>query len=126
MKLPTAFAHRLLWPHASLKTYLVAAMLLATVPIALLMAWQIFSSLKLQQARLEDSLAQMAAALGQSVERELVSSVDALTILSQSETLQRGDFDLFKSQLKRLKLLRPIWTSAYLVDDRGGLVFDSA
>lgn len=126
MKPLAALSQRLPWPHASLRTYLVAAMLLATVPIALLMAWQIVSSLKAQQVRQEESLVRSVASLTQSVERELASSIDSLTILSQSETLQRGDFMHFKSQLVQRKLLRPSWASAYLVDASGAVLFDTA
>ena len=120
-----AFAHRLAergealtarlpWPHATLRTYLVAAMLLATVPIALLMAWQIASDLLTQQRRTETSLQRAAAALAREVERELVSSIDTLTILAQFDSIQRNDVAGFKQALLARSLLRASWDTAYL------------
>src|SRR5687768_618988 len=78
------------WPTASLRTYLVAVMLLATLPIAAIMSLQIFMEVRSEQVRIEDELARSAAALMQTVERELGSSLDALTVLSQSELFQNG------------------------------------
>ena len=63
------------WPTASLRTYLVAVMLLATLPIAAIMSLQIFMEVRSEQVRIEDELARSAAALMQTVERELGSSL---------------------------------------------------
>ena len=117
---------RIPWPRATLRTYLVAAMLLATVPIALLMAWQVASDLIAQQSRTEASLRRQANSLAQEVERELVSSIDALSILAQSESLQRGDVGAFARALATRSLLRPTWAAANLIDREGRVVFDTA
>ena len=121
-----ALTARLPWPHATLRTYLVAAMLLATVPIALLMAWQIASDLLTQQRRTETSLQRAAAALAREVERELVSSIDTLAILAQFDSIQRNDVAGFKQALLARSLLRASWDTAYLIDLDGAVVFDTA
>jgi PAS domain S-box-containing protein len=112
-----------LWPTASLRTYLVAVMLLATLPIAAIMSMQIFMEVRSEQARIEDELARSAAALKQTVERELGSSLDALTVLSQSELFQHGRVNA----LGRLLHGRPRrdWDSVFLFDRDGTLVLDT-
>src|SRR5688572_910789 len=78
------------WPTASLRTYLVAVILFATLPIAVIMSLRILMDVRQEQARIEDELARSASALTQTVERELASSLDALAVLSQSELFQHG------------------------------------
>ena len=117
---------RLPWPTASLRTFLVVVILLATVPIAALMSYQIFSDVKDQQQRLESSLGQSAAQLAQSVERELASSIDVLTLLAQSDAMQRGDLVRFEQELAaHPRLLRPSWSGAFVADSNGTLLFDN-
>ena len=125
MQLMQRFIDRLggLWPTASLRTYLVAVMLLATLPIAAIMSMQIFLEVRSEQTRIEDELARSAAALMQTVERELGSSLDALTVLSQSELFQHGRVNA----MGRLLHGRPRrdWDSVFLFDRDGTLVLDT-
>jgi signal transduction histidine kinase len=112
------------WPRASLRTYLLAIILLATLPIGVLMSWQILVDVRSEQSQLEDDLARSAAALSQAVERELVSSFDALTVLSQSEVVQQG-------QVARLEQLlhwrpRPDWDGVFVLGADGALLLDTA
>lgn len=111
------------WPAASLRTYLVAVMLLATLPIAAIMSMQIFMEVRLEQARIEDELARSATALMQTVERELASSLDALAVLSQSELFQHGRV----TALGRLLHGRPRrdWDSVFLFERDGTLLLDT-
>ena len=114
------------WPTASLRTYLVAVILLATVPIALLMSVQIFTDVRQQRLRLEGELERTAGALAQSVQRELGASIDSLTALSYAETLQRGDVQRFARWLGSRPLMRASWQRVYLRRADGQLVFDTA
>ena len=66
------------WPHASLRTYLVIMILLATVPIAVLMGYQIFEQISTQREGMRDDLHRTVSVLAQSINRELESTVDAL------------------------------------------------
>ncbi len=125
MQYPRPLKHWLerCWPAASLRTYLVAVMLLATLPIAVIMSLQIFMEVRHEQARIEEELARSAMALSQTVERELASSLDALAVLSQSELFQQGRV----AALGRLLHGRPRrdWDSIFLFDRDGVLALDT-
>ncbi len=112
------------WPAASLRTHLVAVILLATLPLAALMIVQIFTDVSSEQAQLEDDLARSAAALAQSVERELASSIDALALLSEANVLRERE----PPQPGELASWRPRrdWDSMFVLGPDGSLVFDSA
>ena len=78
------------WPTASLRTYLFAVMLLATLPMAVLMSTHRFGEIRDEQARLDEGLGTSAAALAAAVERQLRSSLEGLQVLAQSELFQQG------------------------------------
>ena len=111
------------WPTASLRTYMVAVILLATLPMAAFMSYQVLADIRSQQAQNEEELARSAAALAQTVERELTSSFDALTVLSQSEVFQAGRI----ASLGRLLQGRPRrdWDSVFVLDAGGKPVLDT-
>ncbi|AEG92108.1 hybrid sensor histidine kinase/response regulator [Ramlibacter tataouinensis] len=114
------------WPAASLRTYLVAVILLATFPLSALMSWQILMDARAQQDQVEDGLARSAASFAQAVDSELLASLDALTALSHSEVLQEGG----PGRLQQLWRWRPRprrdWDSVFLLDPAGGVLFDTA
>lgn len=116
------------WPTASLRTYLVLLLLLATVPIAVLMCYQIFGNVAAQESRMKEELRRNANSLAQTVEREIASSMDALAILAQSDSLQRGDVVQFEHFLNHSPVLRSSWSSAFLLDarDRGRVIFNTS
>lgn len=114
------------WQTASLRVYLVALILLATLPIASLMAYWIFTDIQGQQQRMKMELQQSANSLAQIVERELVSSIDALAILANMDAIQRHNIAAFEKSLRSTRLqLRPNWLSAYLLDAKGKLLFET-
>ena len=109
---------------ASLRTYLFGVILLAIVPIGAFMSARIFMDVQGEQALTEDELARSAAALSQAMERELVSSIDALTVLSQSGLVQQGRVaDL--GQLLRWRPRRD-WDSLFVLDPGGEVLLDTA
>ena len=59
------------WPNASLRTYLVAAILVATLPMAALMAWRIYNDIDEQRAALMDGLTRSVGGLAHDVENEV-------------------------------------------------------
>ncbi len=111
------------WPTASLRTYLFAVMLLATLPMAILMSVQRFAEIRGQQTRVEEELAGSADALAASVERQLRSSLEGLQVLAQSELFQQGRI----AALGRLLHGRPRgdWASVFLLDRQGAVVLDT-
>jgi len=111
------------WPAASLRTYLFAMMLLATLPMALLMSLQAFVEIRGEQRRIETELDGAAGALAESVERQLRSSIEGLQVLAQSELFQHGRI----AALGRLLQGRPRgdWDSVFLLDRQGAVVLDT-
>ena len=112
------------WPRASLRRYLVAMILLATLPLATLVCWQILAEVRAEQVQVESDLSRSAAALAQAVESEIHASFDAL------ETLAHADPQGPQPQaLMRLLRERPPprrdWHSVFLLDAQGELLFDS-
>jgi signal transduction histidine kinase/CheY-like chemotaxis protein len=109
---------------APLRTYLVAVILLATLPIATLMIFQIFADVRDEQAEMENELSRSAAALSQAVDRELISSFDALGVLSQSDVLQSGQIARFRELLQ----WRPPrhWHSVFVLSREGAVLLDTS
>jgi hypothetical protein len=104
---------------------LLAAMLvLALAPIAGLVAWQTYDRLHQEQERTQQDLQRAATDFANSVQRELGSSIDALTVLSQSEIFQHGRI----TAMGRLLQGRPRrdWDSIFLLDPQGAVVLDTA
>ena len=112
------------WPTAPLRTYLIAVILLATLPMAALMIFQIFADVREEQAEMQTELAATASALSQAVDRELLSSFDALAVLSQSDVLQRGQI----ARLGDLLQWRPRrdWGSIFVLDRDGAALLDTS
>ena len=112
------------WPRASLGSYLVAIALLATVPLVALTSWHSFRGIQGQRAQLDSNLQRAAASLSRSVERELASSIEVLTMLSHADTLQRGDPAAFERALRNSPMLRANWSGAFLLRPDAGVLFD--
>jgi len=104
--------------------WLAAMILAALAPIAGWLAWQVNGELAAQKAQLAGELQRAAKDFAQSVNRELGSSVDALTVLSQSELFQQGRI----TAMGRLLHGRPRrdWESIFVLDPQGDVVLDTA
>lgn len=127
-RLPAALQHwrqLLHWPTASLRAYFMAVIMVATVPMTGLASYLISNEILAARSQLESGLKRTAASLALTVEREIVSSIDALNILSFSESLQRDDISGFFSALASLPKLRNTWSSAYLVELNGDVLFNT-
>ncbi len=112
-------------PTASLRTYLLVVILLAVAPIAIYTSYRIFAEANDRHAQMLDNLQRSAASLSQNVERELASTVAALNIVSNRDSLQHGDLAAFESALARHQL-RPSWRAVFLTDLRGDVLFDTS
>ncbi len=113
-------------PVASLKTYLVAVILLATVPIALLLTYKVASDVRSGRHSAVAMLEQVAAGLAQMAEQDLSASFDALTSLSLAQTLQEGDMPAFERYLRQVPLRRSQWRSVFVTDAMGRVLLDTA
>ena len=115
-----------LLPAASLKTYLVAVILLATLPIAVLLTWKVVTDVRSGRQSAVALLQQSAASTAQAAEQDLTASMDALTALSLVEGLQQGDLGAFEKHLRETPLRRPQWRSVFLTDGAGRMLLDTA
>ncbi len=116
---------RIPWPTASLRTYLVAAMLVGTLPVGALLAWQIVTDMIEQRMALTDNLRRSAAALAHDIEGEIATSLDALYLISHTESPRPDNIDQFQRALTA-RLLRRSWSSVFLLEVDGSVVFDTA
>lgn len=116
---------RLQWPVASLRTYLLAVIVVATVPLAALTSWLMAQEIMAVRHQMTLGLTQMAGSLALMVEREQVSSIDALTILSHSTSLREGDLASFHMRLARKPLVRPTWRRVVLTSPEGVVLLRS-
>jgi hypothetical protein len=107
-----------------LRKYLHAVLLLAILPAALMLAWQAWSGIRAQEDQVQAELDRAASAFAQSADRELASSIDALTVLSQSELFQQGRIAAMGRLLRGSP--RRDWDSVFLMDASGTAVLDTA
>jgi hypothetical protein len=107
-----------------LRKSLDAVLLIAVLPVALVLVWQVWSGLRADDERTQEELIRAASAVAQSANRELASSIEALTVLSQSEIFQQGRI----AAMGRLLHGRPRrdWDSIFLLDANGAVVLDTA
>lgn len=105
------------WPVASLRSYLVAMMLLASVPMALFMSLQILRDARAQTERLNDQLRRTAAVMADGIDRELVASLDTLMLLA--DDAPEGTVEALGRQLSQRTRLRPSWQSLFIADPQG-------
>ncbi|NML13546.1 hybrid sensor histidine kinase/response regulator [Azohydromonas caseinilytica] len=113
------------WPRASLRTYLVAMILLGTLPSVLLMSWQVFSDIKAKQRELDAQLQRSAESLARGIERELTANVEALSILAGDDALQRDDVPAFAASFADQPPVRAGWGGVFLLRPDGQPLFDT-
>ncbi|HUR88775.1 MAG TPA: hypothetical protein VMZ74_06800 [Ramlibacter sp.] len=107
-----------------IRAWLVAMVFAALAPIAAWTVWQTYAEVHALHERASGELQRAATDFSLSVNRELSSSLDALTVLSQSEIFQQGRI----AAMGRLLHGRPRrdWDSIFLLDPQGAAVLDTA
>ena len=101
-------------------------MLIATLPIVVLMVVQIFRDIGDREQRMWGELERTASATAQNVERELASSIDALTILSRTTLVGTDNTTEFDRLMRQAPQLRPSWGGMFLIDADGRVLYDSS
>ncbi|MBX3620354.1 MAG: response regulator [Rhizobacter sp.] len=109
----------------SLRTALVVMLLVATVPVAALMCYQLLDKMRGDQARMRVELQREASLLAQAVDSEMATSIEALRILALSESLRSGDVREFERAVAGRGPLRSGWQGSFLTDARGLVLFDT-
>ena len=122
---PSALSKWLRWPVATLRTYLILVIIIATVPLGVLTSWLMSQEIVATRQQLSSGLLRASGSLALMVEREQVSSLDALTILSHSDALRSMDLAAFHRTLSRLSGIRPSWSRVYLVDMQGNVLLSN-
>jgi signal transduction histidine kinase/CheY-like chemotaxis protein len=114
------------WRAISLRSYLVALMLLATVPIAALMSILILDDVRAAEQKLQQDLQRHAGALALAIERELAFSIEALQAIGQAEALRHWGAQADPPPGPAWPRLRPSWSRLVLMDPTGRALYDSA
>jgi signal transduction histidine kinase len=115
-----------LWPQASLRAYLAAIMLMATVPFIVLMATRIHGDFVAQRTRMAAELERTAAATAQNVERELGSTIETLSIIGQTTLVNHADSGEFEALMREHPRPRNSWHGVFLIARDGQVLLDSA
>ncbi|MEF7615724.1 ATP-binding protein [Aquincola sp. MAHUQ-54] len=104
----------------SLRTCLVALMMVASVPMALFMSVQIVRDAQGEMQRMAAQLEATTAAAAAAVERELTASAESLALLAHASVLRAGDVEGFGAMLRSWPqpLLRRSWDAVFVLDER--------
>jgi signal transduction histidine kinase len=113
------------WPSASLRSYVIAIVLVATLPVVALMGFKIFGDYQTREERAWSELQTRAVATAQIVERELGSSIDALAILAGTTLAASPDTADLERALRVQPRLRPSWSGVFLLDATGRPLVDA-
>jgi len=113
------------WPSVTLRTFLMALMLIATLPVVVLMGVRIFNDLEAREARAWLELERSARTASQGGERELIATIETLTTLGRATLLSSGDTRAFERALQAGPRLRQNWHGVFLADANGKLLSDS-
>lgn len=117
---------RLRWPTASLRVYLVLVIAVATLPIAALLGIELYQKVQDAQQRTRAELSRSAASTVVTIERELLSAIDALSMVAQSDELRQGDLAAFEKQVRARTMLRSNWSGVFLAAADGRVQFATA
>src|SRR5258705_11408138 len=86
----------------SIRDQIVAVVAAVLAPCLLLGGWLVFRSANAQAKQVELQAANDAHEIAALIDRELVSSMNMLTVLGGSYSLQSGDMDAFHRELVRV------------------------
>jgi signal transduction histidine kinase len=115
--------YRLLAP---LRRYLASVVVLALLPLAALVCWQMVRAVGAEQVEIESDLARSAAAFSEAVNSELLASLDALTALAHADTLQAASPAPFEQLLRNRPPTRREWQGVFLADPQSRVLMDTA
>lgn len=110
---------------ATLQTYLVLVIVMATVPLGVLTSWLIVHEIQASRQQMSEGLQRAAGSLAQLIEREQQASVEALTILASAEPALAVDTGAFQRLMQKLPPLRPSWNRVLLMDTSGRVLMRS-
>ncbi|WLI90825.1 response regulator [Massilia sp. R2A-15] len=110
----------------TLRQLLILLTGLGLLPIALIGAWGINTSVNEQQAELERSMQALSRALASAVDSELDATLENARALSVDPALARGDIATFYAVAKRGVQAQADWRSVILTDAGGAVLFKTS
>lgn len=113
-----------LWPRATLRTYLVAILLVATLPLALLLSYQTYEAVDANRSAVQQRLAESATSLALRIAREQTASHEALHALAHAITQASPEQDQALRLLQK-PYVRSEWSSLFLADAQGVVLHDT-
>ena len=110
----------------TLRQLLILLTGLGLLPIALIGAWGINTSVNEQQAELERSMQALSRALASAVDSELDATLENARALSADPALARGDVAAYYAIAKRAVQAQPDWRSVILTDAGGKVLLKTS
>ena len=107
-----------------IRSHLVLLVLGAVLPVLAFSAVMAGVFWRQQRAAFEQRFLERARAMGIALDRELEGHIRALSVLSHSAHLDRGDIAAFYEQARRIKDEQPDWASVILVDTTGAQILN--
>jgi signal transduction histidine kinase/ActR/RegA family two-component response regulator len=95
------------------------------LPVSLLGAWGVWTSVEGQLSDLERSTLELSRAIASTVESELDATLRTLEAMSRSPALARGDTRAFYDIARSEAEIRPTWAGVILSGHDGRLIFRS-
>lgn len=108
-----------------LRDHLALTLGAALLPTIVLTGHLLLEDARDQSERMKAHMEQMAEALAQSVDRDVLASVEALTMLARSPALLDGQRRTSVDKLEDVKSLRASWEGVFLLDRSGGVIHET-
>ena len=108
-----------------IRVFLAHLVVLGLLPVALLGAWAVVSTISAQRDETQRSALELSRALASAVESELDATVQTLAAISRSSTLQAGDMRAFYDVALDEVAAHPQWAAIVMTDASGRLLFNT-
>jgi len=109
-----------------IRMFLAHLVVLGLLPLALLGAWAVISTLSAQQDETQRTALELSRALASAVESELDATVQTLSTISRSSALQAGDMHAFYNTARDEVAAHPEWAAIVMADATGRLLFNTS
>jgi signal transduction histidine kinase len=103
----------------SLRSHLMAVVVVALLPLLLFSAWLISQESNAEQSAIEENLLDTAKALAADVDREVISAINTLQILALSYNFEGGSADEFRHLSDRILSSQQNWRMVIVQDPAG-------
>jgi hypothetical protein len=116
---------RLLPPTMTLRSHLLALVLVTLVPVLIFSAVMVVAFARHERAAVERGSRETARAMSAAVDQQIEGAMAALSALGLSSRLARGDLRGFYEEARALKVAHESWESVFLYDASGDGLLDT-